>query len=66
MLTGGNDRKKAREEIENKMTDDEKEELFTLIASSAYKNLNIIGYLKAILGVSVIIAVILILLLIKG
>lgn len=48
------------------MTDDEKEELFTLIASSAYKNLNIIGYLKAILGVSVIIAVILILLLIKG
>lgn len=65
-MTGGNDRKKAREEIENKMTDDEKEELFTLIASSAYKNLNIIGYLKAILGVSVIIAVILILLLIKG
>ncbi len=46
------------------MTDKEKEELLTIIASSAYENLNIKGYLRAILGVCVVIAVSLILLLI--
>lgn len=50
----------------NKMSDKEKEELLTLIASSSYKNLNAVGYLRAILGVSVIIAIVLLLLLIRG
>lgn len=48
------------------MTDKEKEELLTMIASSSYKNLNIVSYLKALIGISLVIAISLILLLLKG